>query len=116
MRLQVAIVNVHPDPVLASERFGYPQAGARRGLCRQRASFEEAAGNDLTVRFGRPILAKIPDQVDGDVVAPGHLPVKEHPKQDRLAQYFDASLLRQLPSSKLSPGSTPPPGKCQPAT
>src|SRR6202021_1121607 len=78
------------------EHFRYPQSGPRGRLGRQRASLEEAAGDDLAIGFGQAILAEMPDQIDRDVVPAGNVAVEEQAMQGRCAPQFNPPLLREF--------------------
>ena len=60
-----------------------------------------------------------PDQVNDHVIAPRRLGVEEHAVEERRAFNRDHRLFPNLALQRLEtglPGSTPPPGKCQPET
>src|SRR5205085_6620762 len=75
-----------PNRRPAFQYFLDPQPRARRRPLRQRARLEEAAGRDLVVGFGYPILPELPDDVDRDVVAARDVAVMEQTMQRRLAR------------------------------
>src|SRR5579872_3701167 len=78
---------------LAFENLDDPQARAQGRTCRQRCGGKEAAGHDLAVGFGHPVLRKMPDDEDGDVIPARHVAVEEHAVQFGGAGKLDPSLL-----------------------
>src|SRR5437868_15405322 len=81
----------------ALEHFRYPQARALGRLRRQRFRREEAAGDDLVVRFGQTILPQMLDDVDCDMITAGNMAVEEQPVQAGNAGQCKPSLLPKLP-------------------
>ena len=68
---------------------------------------------------GSRSCAELPDHVDRDVVPAGYMAVEEQAVQLGIAGQFDPPLLRQFAPQRIAkvwPTSTPPPGRCQPAT
>src|ERR1700693_5623174 len=90
----------------AFEHLRYPQPGSLGRSPRQRIPREEAAGRDLAVRLGQPVLAEMPDQIDRDVVAAGDVAVEENSMQGRLFQEFNSPFLRQLARERVAEGFT----------
>src|SRR5437868_15539462 len=84
----------------ALEHFRYPQARALGRLRRQRFRREEAAGDDLVVRFGQTILPEMLDDVDCDMITAGNMAVEEQVVQLGIPGQSNPSLLQKLAAQR----------------
>ena len=57
---------------------------------------KKAAGDDLAVRLRHPVLAKLVDHIDRDMVAAGDMAVEEHAEQSGFANKLDSALFHQF--------------------
>jgi len=83
----------------AIEHLGDAGAGGTAGVLRQRVDGEKSVVDDFAIRDGRCVLRKVAHDEQSDMIAARDAMVEKHAVQH-----------------KVSPVSTPPPGRCQPET
>jgi hypothetical protein len=85
-------------------RDSQPRAG--RGLGWQGIGGEKTAIDDLPIWFGLAILPEVPDDIDGNVIAPRNMAVEKNAVQRGFAAYLDSPFLHEFAIQRRTQGLT----------